>query len=42
MSGDRVRCLAAGMDEYVTKPIALREIDRVLATIQPALTRTAG
>ena len=35
MSGDRVECIAAGMDAYVSKPIRSEEfyetIDRVLA-----------
>jgi CheY-like chemotaxis protein len=35
MKGDRERCLAAGMDEYIAKPIQPKElyeaIDRVLA-----------
>jgi signal transduction histidine kinase/ActR/RegA family two-component response regulator len=30
MIGDRERCLAAGMDDYVAKPISVSEIDRVL------------
>ena len=30
MKGERERCLTAGMDDYITKPIDLLELDRVL------------
>jgi CheY-like chemotaxis protein len=33
MSGDRERCLAAGMDDHVAKPISVQEIDRVLVQV---------
>jgi two-component system sensor histidine kinase/response regulator len=33
MSGDRERCIEAGMDDYVTKPVSFKEIDRVLLEI---------
>ncbi len=34
MQGDRERCLDAGMDGYVSKPIGLEELRRVLAQVR--------
>ena len=39
MKGDRERCLAAGMDGYLSKPIVSRDLDELLETY---LTRRAG
>lgn len=30
MKGDRERCIAAGMDGYISKPIDLQQLDDVL------------
>ncbi len=32
MAGDRERCIEAGMDGYVTKPLQLEDLARVLRT----------
>ncbi|HEV7750643.1 MAG TPA: response regulator [Baekduia sp.] len=41
MAGDRERCLAAGMDDYLAKPLRPDEIDAVLARWLPEVERHA-
>ena len=33
MAGDREKCLAAGMDAYIAKPISSEKLDRLLARL---------
>jgi two-component system sensor histidine kinase/response regulator len=35
LKGDRERCLAAGMDGYLSKPIVLKELDETLVRFLP-------
>jgi two-component system, sensor histidine kinase and response regulator len=39
MKGDRERCLEAGMDGYVSKPVHARELYQALASFAPTETR---
>jgi two-component system sensor histidine kinase/response regulator len=39
MQGDEERCLACGMDGYVTKPIKLEELFSVMENVVPGFTR---
>jgi two-component system, sensor histidine kinase and response regulator len=43
MAGDRERCLAAGMDDHITKPLRIPELLRVLrATVESIAARAQG
>jgi two-component system sensor histidine kinase/response regulator len=41
MSGDRERCLDAGMDEYITKPVRAPALAELLGRWIPAPARLA-
>ncbi len=39
MGGDRQRCIEAGMDDYLSKPIEMAELERTIVRWIPALAR---
>jgi len=42
MMGDREKCIAAGMDDYITKPIQADDLKRVLELWSPPSARNPG
>jgi len=41
MKGDKERCLAAGMDGYVSKPLKLEELFSVIENLVPDMSRSS-
>jgi len=39
LPGDRERCLAAGMDDYLTKPVRLEHLQETLSRWLPQLAK---
>ena len=42
MKGDRERCLSAGMDEYISKPVHLKELVNMIQTFLPRAGGTSS
>ena len=42
MKGDRERCLEAGMDGYVTKPLSAARLFETIESVMRAATSAAG
>jgi len=42
MQGDKERCLEAGMDDYISKPIKLDEVQAIIEKFGVAVAARAG
>jgi CheY-like chemotaxis protein len=42
MQGDRERCIAAGMDDYISKPLDIKELIELLGKFSEAARQEAS